>query len=405
MAKTKTCVGPCGAEKSENEFRAGRNVCKVCRNSMDSLRKGYGSMRIGNPDDTRYAKLPPRMKIPDTRWPSVEAFDAGAEEIQVDPGFLIKGKSVLYDSEGNIKAQWIKTKVAEQNKVNILLEAMSHIADKWQGKSDPIKAPKGDLSDDLLAVYNIGDAHIGMLSWAPETGTNFNLQIAEHNLCEAVDKLVEMGPKSRQALIINIGDWFHADNKSSTTTAGTHVDTDSRFAKMILVGVRIMRRLIDITLTKHEIVHVYNAQGNHDGNTSIMLALCLSQYYEREPRVVIEMTPSKFHYHRFGLNLIGITHCDTVKMEALAEIMACDRPEDWGQTVHRWFVTGHIHHTVIKELRGCTVESLRTLAPADAWHKGQGYRSKRDMKVVILHKEHGEIQRHTVGISQIELRG
>ena len=401
MAKTKTCVGPCGAEKSEDKFRHNRNICKSCCYDLDSLRRGYKPARIGNPED---ARLPPRIKIPETRWPSVEAFDAGSG-VQADICNLIKGKSVLYDAEGNIKQQWVKTKSTEQDKVNGLLEAMSHIADKWQGKSDPIKAPKGDLSDDLLAVYPLGDPHIGLLSWQPETGANFDLKIAEQNLCEAVDRLVELAPKSRQAVIADLGDFYHADSKANTTTSGTPVDVDGRFQKVMLVGVRIMRRLIDSALKKHETVHVFLVNGNHDWHVSVMLGICLSQYYEREPRVTVDTSPGNFHYYRFGLNLLGFTHGHTVKPETLGEIMACDRSEDWGQTVHRYFYHGHIHHTVVKELRGCIVESFRTLAPADAWHKGQGYRSGRDIKVLVLHKDHGEVLRHTVGISQIELRG
>jgi hypothetical protein len=47
-------------------------------------------------------------------------------------------------------------------------------------------------------------------------------------------------------------------------------------------------------------------------------------------------------------------------------------------------------------------ESFRTLAAKDAWHSGQGYRSGRDMKCIILHKEFGEIGRQTVNLAMLQ---
>jgi hypothetical protein len=35
------------------------------------------------------------------------------------------------------------------------------------------------------------------------------------------------------------------------------------------------------------------------------------------------------------------------------------------------------------------------LAAKDAWHSEKGYRSKRDMKAIVLHREYGEVARHT----------
>ena len=150
-----------------------------------------------------------------------------------------------------------------------------------------------------------------------------------------------------------------------------------------------MRRAIDRMLAKFEIVDVICEIGNHDWHTSIMLAICLDQYYENEPRVTVDTSPAKYHWYRFGQNLIGVTHGDTVKLADLGEIMACDRAQDWGDTKHRYWITGHIHHDTVKELRGCTVESFRTLAPADAWHRGQGYRSGRDLKLLVSLWESG----------------
>jgi hypothetical protein len=56
---------------------------------------------------------------------------------------------------------------------------------------------------------------------------------------------------------------------------------------------------------------------------------------------------------------------------------------------------------VKKELRGCTVESLRTLAARDAWHHAKGYRSGRSMNVDVYHRELGFRARHQVGVEEL----
>jgi hypothetical protein len=48
------------------------------------------------------------------------------------------------------------------------------------------------------------------------------------------------------------------------------------------------------------------------------------------------------------------------------------------------------------------VESFRTLAPADAWSAGMGYRAGRDMFCIVHHRQYGEVERHRCDISMLE---
>ena len=133
--------------------------------------------------------------------------------------------------------------------------------------------------------------------------------------------------------------------------------------------------------------------GNHSTIGELWLSLTLACLYEKNPRVTVNTSPSKFHYARHGKVLLGVTHGDTVKMEALPSVMAADRPQDWGETRHRYWLTGHIHHRRQMEYAGCYVESFRTLAPSDAWASAAGYRAGRDMTAVVFDREYGEVQR------------
>lgn len=316
-------------------------------------------------------------------------------------GYHVKGVSSYYGKDGELRGQWVKTKSDEEAKLIGLLRAIETIAEPFRGLAKPVKAPTR-ARPDILNVIPIGDPHVGMFSWAQETGNDFDLTIAERNLVAAADRLVDLAQPADECLIIDLGDFYHADNNLNRTLRSGHaLDVDTRWAKVLSVGIRIMRRIIDRALTKHGKVTVIIEIGNHDDHGAVVLALCLAQYYEREPRVVIDTSPAKFHWYRFGDNLIGVTHGDTVKFKDLPGIMATDRAKDWGETRHRFWYCGHVHHESVKEFHGCTVETFRTLAPADAWHRAAGYRSDRDMRLDVLHKKFGRIQRHIVGIDQI----
>lgn len=103
----------------------------------------------------------------------------------------------------------------------------------------------------------------------------------------------------------------------------------------------------------------------------------------------------------WDLSIAERIHCQA--MAALVDAAPnTDRAKDWGETIHRYWYTGHIHHESKKEFPGCVVESFNTLAPADSYAHSGGYRARQNMKCVVLHKEHGEVARHTVSPDMLE---
>lgn len=319
-------------------------------------------------------------------------------------GYHLKGVSTLLDKEGKVKQTWVKTQKSPEDPQALLDAFQIAVAERDIVTKPTIKLQEKNHNKDLLSIYPIGDAHVGLLSWKPETGVESNLEIVEHNLYSAVDKLVSLAPPSDQALIINLGDFFHSDNNSARTErSGARLDVDSRWAKIMRVGVRIMTRCIDRALEKHKKVTVINEIGNHDPHVSTLLGLCLENHYNNNPRVFIDTSPSTFHWFEFGKCLFGVNHGCDVKASELPLIMAYDQKEAWARTnpSSRHFYLGHVHHSVVKEYIGCTVEAFRTLAASDAWHHSKGYRSSRSMVCDVWHREHGRILRNEVGISAL----
>lgn len=315
------------------------------------------------------------------------------------PVGIAAASSTLYGEDGQIKLQWIKTKEGQDP-----AKWVEHIKDVF-ADATPIKriaAPKTLTNPKLLTVYPIGDHHVGMYSWAEETGADYDLKIAERLLVSAIQHLVESAPASNTALIANLGDFFHVDNlKNVTSRSGNVLDVDTRYAGMIRAGVRMMRTVIDCALTKHKKVRVMCAIGNHDDVGALWLALALEQFYDANPRVQIETSPSKFYYYRHGKVLIGVTHGDTGKPEKMHSVMAVDRAADWGETQHRYWLTGHVHTRKVIEFPGVMWETFRVLSPTDAWATAAGYRSSRDMTSIVFHQDHGEISRHRFDVSML----
>lgn len=318
----------------------------------------------------------------------------------VPDGFVVSGVSTYYNEEGQAVGQWVKSKLSESDKLVKLQEAIADAMAEYSGKAKPVKQLKSSkVDEDIVLAIPMGDPHIGMYAWQEEAGEDFDVDIAREDLLRAAYKLVDTAPSASKCVIINLGDFFHADNQSNQTSRSGHsLDVDSRWSRVLRLGCMVMVDIINLALKKHPEVEVINAIGNHDDHSSMMLAAFLDAYFNKEPRVTIQPTVSKFHYFKFGKCLIGVTHGDTVKHADLGELMAADRSEDWGLTEHRYWYVGHIHHSRKSELRGCTVESFRTLAAKDAWHAGKGYRSGRDMNAIVLHKDFGEIARYRCDI-------
>lgn len=362
----------CG-ESSDN-FQRGRGTCRDCRNVQGKgWKRARKDARVHN-----YGKSP----LPD--------------------GFKVKGVSQLLDKDGNVSAQWVKSESDKSEQSRLLMQAMSEMLAEFKGIVPRTKALRKRLPKNLLTMIPLGDPHVGMHAWKEETGANYNLKIAAANMRTASEELLRSAPDTEKCVIFNAGDYFHADSGSNTTTRGTPVDVDGRRVKVVRVGLEIFVDLIQRCLAKYKEVTVICSTGNHDADSSKMLALMLSLMFDKEPRVIVNVEPTKFHKLRFGKCLFGFTHGDTGKIDALPLLMATDWKEDWGQTEYRYWYTGHVHHKNITEFTGgVIVETLRTLTPSDAWHNGQGYRSGQDLILDVWDEEFGHVQRNTVGIKRV----
>ncbi len=320
-----------------------------------------------------------------------------ADVVKLADPKVISKVSTLTDASGKVTQQWVSEKPGAVAQAAAWQAAAEAFAESLP-RVEPIALVGQPVRDlDLLSCYPVGDHHLGMLSWSVETGENWDMKIAEAALKKATDHLVRTAPASEQGLVVFLGDLMHYDGFQAVTPTSRHLlDADGRFPKMVRATIRSMRYLIETAAAKHEKVHVIVEIGNHDLSSSVFLMECLANIYEREPRITIDTSPRHYHYFQFGKTLIGTHHGHGAKMDRLPSIMAADMPREWGETEHRYWWTGHIHHHSAKDFEKVSVESFRVLPPADAYAHQKGYRSKRDMKAIVIHREFGEVARHTV---------
>lgn len=309
-------------------------------------------------------------------------------------GFSIQRISKHIDKEGNVSG-WVIANRDKEDSFNAMMEAWQEVCAEIP-KVTLTPAPKSTMKD-LLCDYTIGDNHTGLYAWAEEAGEDWDLDKSVDILRKAMNHLVYHSPAAETAYILDVGDFFHADNQSNETShSGNKLDVDGRYAKVLRAGIQCIVDLITMALQKHKTVLYRSVIGNHNEHSAIMLNEAIRQRFYDEPRLTVLDKAAHHHYYQFGVNLLADTHGHTAKADKLPLLMAVNEPKMWAETTNRVWRTGHIHHESVKEYSGCTVVSYRTLAPKDAWHKASGYESNREMQCTVYHRHKGRAGAHFV---------
>jgi hypothetical protein len=303
------------------------------------------------------------------------------------------------DADGNMKPFWVST-TRQTEALETTLAAYERALSKAIRPVKAVPPPLTSLTPKLLNFVPIGDLHLGMLAWAKETNdADWDMAIGQSIYQKTMAQMIGSLPDAHTVVIAPMGDFLHFDGYRAETPTSKHgLDTDTRFPKMVTAALELIRYAVNLALLKHAHVHLMIELGNHDPVTTTWLRAAFNLLYEKEPRVSVDTSPSYFHYYRFGKVLIGTTHGHTTKMASLPLLMAHDQPLHWGETVYRFWWTGHVHHDQAKDYPGAKCESIRVMPPLDAYAANAGYRSYRDLKGITYHQDLGEVLRTTVNV-------
>jgi predicted DNA-binding protein (UPF0251 family) len=361
------------------------------------LASEYGPAEAARMMGVKRTTLSSRLENARARFQTGAALKDDIEARLVE-GYELKGYSQLTRTEAG-EPIWLKTRRAERDYWTGIENA---IRQSTEGTLPHIAGQPQEPQADIIPWLQIGDAHIGMLASEAETGANFDIAIAEREICAAAAALIDEAPECERLVVNDLGDGTHYETfKAETEASGHRVDQDTRYWKMVQAYIRITRFILERALEKARTVDYIANQGNHSRSNDIWIAALVDALYGGTGRVNVLRNESPFIAYRMGRTLVMVHHGDKAKPEACAKVMADDFASDWGETVFRYIDGGHVHHSQRKELPGCVFESWNNLAPRDKYAHDGGWRSKQCMSLVLRSRNYGEIGRRVMPIERV----
>ena len=270
--------------------------------------------------------------------------------------------------------------------------------------------PVENCNESLMLEWPIFDPHIGMLSWAKETGSDYDQNIARH-LQIAAGKILfsSFGPVKRAVLILG-GDNQTADNRDGTTEkSGNVLDTDTRFPKMAWCSYETAVSCIEIAEHFAEEVYVVVLSGNHDYHSAIHLTIQLHAHFRNSSKVIIDVSPEKHRFYSWGNTVFMATHGDTQEKRIAPYAMqqVIRRGLAAGPETRIMVRMGHLHKRgrktpdMLTEEDGVIVERFPTLAAQEAYSIEGAYTSCRATSAVLWHKRRGRYGGREITIGEI----
>ncbi|UUV43226.1 metallophosphoesterase [Rhodobacter phage RcCWillis] len=311
--------------------------------------------------------------------------------------YIARGHSTQYDRDGKLVQQWVKTRLDDQRYQEAITAAAAALAEELP-RLAPTPAPsQADAAKEIANLYVLTDAHVGMLAWEREGGANWDVKIAERVIYDCFMLMLDSAPTASTGIIAQLGDFFHSDGLLPVTPTSNHVlDQDGRYAKIVGAGIRLLRRIIDAALERHERVVILMAEGNHDQVGSMWLQKLLGAIYENEPRIEVIETPLPYYAIEHGKTALFFHHGHKKKKEQLPLAFAAMFREIWGRAKKSYIHTGHYHALDERDHQGCIVLQHPTLAARDAYAARGAWLSERQAMVISYHREFGEVNRKTV---------
>lgn len=247
-----------------------------------------------------------------------------------------------------------------------------------------------ESSDEILEI-DIADLHCGLLSWANESGSDWNIEECSRQFLAGISDIVHRndGRIFSRIYLCTLGDVLHCDNFNGTTTKGTQQDVDYRITKAIGTAFDTLQTAIEMLSNLNApITYVYTC-GNHDRVTGYCLAKMLEAANMSMKRdIIFDITPNPQKAIHFGKVLVGLTHGDMPSANKGSWLIN-DYRREFGESYFVEEHCGHIHHEEAKMHNGIMVRSVLAQCGNSYWEHQQGYRSYRGIQCFVWHPEKG----------------
>lgn len=305
----------------------------------------------------------------------------------------------LYNIEARFKKKDLDKDLNLQKQ--IIINELFNKSPRFSIKSNE---KKKNVNPTLLELA-LFDVHFGKLSSKDETNEDYNLQIAIDRWNTSIDKLLSRVNLSNvERILLPIGnDLIHIDNNKNQTTAGTPMDSDSRFYKLVRSVREVLVNTIN-KLAKIANVDIIVVPGNHDTHVTFMLGDILKAYYNNNSYINVYNNPTPRKYYKYGRVSIMYTHGDKERFNDLGMIFAAENPKLWASTTQRYIKIGHFHHNKVQSIQrqehqGCQIQIIPSLSNSDYWHQTKGYNSLKQAKAFLYNKDEGLIGEFTYTVN------
>lgn len=253
---------------------------------------------------------------------------------------------------------------------------LDFIREQVESPSQPIKL-KQKSGGKYSYVLNIHDLHLAKLALSSETGWgDWNNDIAIRAYKEAVVELlaeIEDVQDNLLEIVLVVGsDFMHIDNKRSSTTSGTFVDSQGSFMESFKSGCDLLVSVID-ALSAVAPVKAVVIPGNHDHDVSKFVGAYLSAWYRNNALIEIDGESTSRKYHTFGKNLLAFTHGKDEKLTDLPLVVFRENQSIISDIKWVEVLTGHLHQESVKEMQGVKIRIAPALCSPDYWHSSKGY--------------------------------
>ena len=273
-----------------------------------------------------------------------------------------------------------KRVVTEFEQEAILNFARKHVQPKPPPKKGR-KRKKKDKREPFMVAWGLWDVHLGMYAWRPETGADFDVDIAVTRILNSIDDIInELRFYNVKKILMPIGnDFLHFDSVKHTTTMGEHfLDTDTRYARVFEAGLDCTEYMIFRALEICDDLELFYVPGNHDYTSSYTLTSCLRRSFKNDRRVKVDIGPNPHKFRLWGGILLGFDH-GKLSPAQWNTIFAMEAHKEWSRSSYREVQTGHthqkreVHYEGSLPTNGVTVRINPTMCNRDVWHHSKGF--------------------------------
>lgn len=230
-----------------------------------------------------------------------------------------------------------------------------------------------------IAAYQGSDLHLGL---GVDDGS-YDRKIAVDRFMTGLAETIAHGRSAwgepEYFLLYVGGDVAHVDNThAATSSMRHHQDMDGTPDTLIQDIAELYMTAVETLLSLGLNVRLAVVPGNHDEMLSRAFISMLWAAFKDDPRVSFGNLTGSHSYELYGNNALIAHHGHGERTAAALG----GNLESWLRSKRKsvpflYAITGNLHHLAVKEDGGCTLLQQPSPAPADRYHKLNGYDTSR----------------------------